>query len=165
MAYEESNYEIVKKNNVYEIRKYSDRLAVETIEHNQNSGFRKLFNYITGNNKTNEEIKMTVPVTRIKKNGNMTMQFYLPSKFNKQNVPNPSSKDVKVINVEGGYYAAIVYSGRTTDKNFIKHKDLLEKELIKNNIIILSQPIRATYNGPFTLPNLRRNEAMFKIEF
>ena len=165
MAYEESNYEIVKKNDVYEIRKYPDRLAVETIEHNQNSGFRKLFNYITGNNKTNEEIKMTVPVTRIEKNGNMTMQFYLPSKFNKKNVPNPSNKDVQVINVEGGYYAAIVYSGRTTDKNFIKHKDILEKELIKNNILILSQPIRATYNGPFTLPNLRRNEAMFKIEF
>ena len=84
---------------------------------------------------------------------------------NKKNVPNPSNKDVQVINVEGGYYAAIVYSGRTTDKNFIKHKDILEKELIINNILILSQPIRATYNGPFTLPNLRRNEAMFKIEF
>ena len=73
MAYEESNYEIVKKNEVFEIRKYSDRLAVETIEHNQNSGFRKLFNYISGNNKTNEEIKMTTPVTRVEKNGNMTI--------------------------------------------------------------------------------------------
>ncbi len=165
MAYEESNYEIVKKNDIFEIRKYSDRLAVETIEHNQNSGFRKLFNYITGNNKTNEEIKMTVPVTRIEKNGNMTMQFYLPSKFNKQNVPNPSSKDVKVINVEGGYYAAIIYSGRTIDKNFIKHKNILEKELLKNDISIISPPIRATYNGPFTLPTLRRNEVMFKIIF
>jgi len=49
MAYEESNYEIIKKNEVFEIRKYSDRLAVETVEHNQNSGFRKLFNYISGN--------------------------------------------------------------------------------------------------------------------
>ena len=31
MAYEEANYEVVKQNNVYEIRKYSDRLAIETI--------------------------------------------------------------------------------------------------------------------------------------
>ena len=31
MAYEEANYEVVSKNEVYEIRKYSDRLAVETI--------------------------------------------------------------------------------------------------------------------------------------
>ncbi len=57
MAYEETNYQVVKKNEFYEIRKYSDRLAVETATSNQNSGFRKLFNYISGDNKTNTEIK------------------------------------------------------------------------------------------------------------
>ena len=165
MAYEESNYEVVKKNAVYEIRKYSDRLAVETVEYKQRSGVRKLFNYISGNNQTNEEIKMTVPVTRIKKNGNMTMQFYLPLKFNENNVPDPSSKDIKVVNIDGGHYAVIIYSGRTTDKNFTTNKNILEKELLKNDISIISQPIRATYNGPFTLPMLRRNEVMFKVIF
>ena len=164
MAYEESNYEIIKKNEVFEIRKYSDRLAVETVEHNQNSGFRKLFNYISGNNKTNEEIKMTTPVTRVEKNGNMSMQFYLPSKFNLENVPNPSREDVKIINIEGGYYAVLRYSGRASDRNFLKHKKNLENELQKNNISIISLPIRATYDSPFTLPMNRRNEAMFKIE-
>ena len=56
MAYEEANYQVVKTNELYEIRKYSDRLAVETSTSNQNSGFRKLFNYISGDNQTNEEI-------------------------------------------------------------------------------------------------------------
>ena len=46
MAYEEANYEVVKQNKIYEIRKYSDRLAIETITSNQGSSFRKLFNYI-----------------------------------------------------------------------------------------------------------------------
>ena len=165
MAYEETNYEVIKKNKIYEIRKYSDRLAVETIEYNQNSGFRKLFNYISGNNKTNQEIKMTTPVTRVEKNGNMTMQFYLPLRFNKINVPDPSDENVNIIIVEGGYYAAIIYSGRTTDKNFLKHKDILQKELIKDNISITGLPIRATYNSPFTLPMNRRNESMFKINY
>ena len=165
MAYEESNYEIVKKNDVYEIRKYPDRLAVETIEHNQNSGFRKLFNYITGNNKTNEEIKMTVPVTRIEKNGNMTMQFYLPSKYNQDSAPEPLSNEVKIVNIEGGYYAVLRYSGRASDKNFIRHKEILEEELKKNNISVISPSIRATYDSPFTLPMNRRNEAMFKINY
>ena len=91
MAVEEVEYEVIKENGVYEIIKYSDRLAIETLSTNQNSGFRKLFNYISGKNQKNEEIKMTAPVTQVKKNGNMTMQFYLPSKFNKENTPDPSS--------------------------------------------------------------------------
>ena len=164
MAYEEANYEVVKQNKVYEIRKYSDRLAIETITSNQGSSFRKLFNYISGNNENKEEISMTTPVTQVEKKGNMTMQFYLPSKFNKDNTPIPSNSEVKVLNIKGGYYAVIKYSGRASDKNFIKHKDILKNELKKNDITILSSPIKATYDKPFTLPMLRRNEAMFKID-
>ncbi len=163
MAYEEANYEVVKKNEIYEIRKYSDRLAIETEISNQGSSFRKLFNYISGNNEDNEEIKMTTPVTQMEKKGNMTMQFYLPSRFNKENIPSPSNPDVKILNIKGGYYAVITYSGRASDKNFTRHKNILENELIKKNISILSPPIKATYNSPFTLPLLRRNEAMFEI--
>ena len=164
MAYEEANYEVVKKNKVYEIRKYSDRLAIEVITSSQGSSFRKLFNYISGNNENKEEISMTTPVTQVEKKGNMTMQFYLPSKFNKDNTPSPSNSEVKVLNIKGGYYAVIKYSGRVSDKNFIKHKDILKNELKKNDITILSSPIKATYDKPFTLPMLRRNEAMFKID-
>jgi|TARA_B100000900_G_scaffold205550_1_gene174217 DNA gyrase inhibitor GyrI len=162
MAYEEANYEVVKENQKYEIRKYPDRLVIETNSIKGN-GFRKLFNYISGNNEKNQEIKMTVPVTQEIKNGNMTMQFYLPSKFNKDNAPKPSNSEIKVLTIEGGYYAAIKYSGRSSDKNFLKNKDILEKELKQDNIIILSPPIRASYNSPFTLPMLKRNEVMYKV--
>ncbi len=163
MAYEEANYEVVKENKEYEIRKYSDRLVIETnsIEGN---GFRKLFNYISGNNEKNQEIKMTVPVTQEIKNGIMTMQFYLPLKFNKDNAPKPSNSDIKILTIEGGYYAVIEYSGRSSDKNFLKNKDILEKLLKQDNFTILSPPIRASYNSPFTLPMLKRNEVMYRID-
>ena len=162
MAYEEANYEVVKENKEYEIRKYSDRLVIETnsIEGN---GFRKLFNYISGNNDESQEIKMTVPVTQEIKNGSMTMQFYLPLKFNKDNTPKPSNSDIKILNIEGGYYAVIKYSGRSSDKNFLKNKNILEKQLKQDNITIISPPIRASYNSPFTLPMLKRNEVMYRI--
>ena len=124
MAYEEANYEVVKENKNYEIRKYSDRLVVET-NSTQGNGFRKLFNYISGNNDQKEEIKMTVPVTQEIKNGNMTMQFYLPSKFNKDNTPKPSNSEIEILIIEGGYYAVIKYSGRSSDKNFSKNKEIL----------------------------------------
>ena len=92
------------------------------------------------------------------------MQFYLPSKFNKTNTPKPSNSEIKVLTIEGGYFAVIKYSGRSSDQNFLKNKDILEKQLKQDNITILSPPIRASYNSPFTLPLLRRNEVMFEIE-
>ena len=162
MAYEEANYEVVKENKEYEIRKYSDRLVIET-NSMEGNGFRKLFNYISGNNEESQEIKMTVPVTQEIKNGSMTMQFYLPLKFNKDNAPKPSNSDIKILNIEGGYYAVIKYSGRSSDKNFLKNKNILEKQLKQDNITIISPPIRASYNSPFTLPMLKRNEVMYRI--
>ena len=163
MAYEETNYEIVKETKIYEIRKYPNRLVIETSSI-QGNGFRKLFNYISGNNKDNEEIKMTVPVTQEIKNENMMMQFYLPSKFNKNNAPKPINSEVKILTIEGGYYAVIEYSGRSSDKNFLKNKDILEKVLKQDNLLVLSPPIRASYNSPFTLPMLKRNEVMYRVD-
>jgi DNA gyrase inhibitor GyrI len=163
MAYEETNYEVVKENKIYEIRKYPNRLVIET-NSVQGNGFRKLFNYISGNNKENEEIKMTVPVTQEIKNENMTMQFYLPSKFNKDNAPKPVDSEVKILTIEGGYYAVIEYSGRSSDKNFLKNKDILEKALKQDNLLVLSPPIRASYNSPFTLPIFKRNEVMYRVD-
>ena len=79
---------------------------------------------------------MTTPVTRIKKSGNMMMQFYLPTRFDQNSVPDPLSNDIKIVNIEGGYYAVLRYSGRASDNNFIKHKSILEDELFKDNIKI-----------------------------
>ena len=106
---------------------------------------------------------MTTTVTQMQKKGKMNMKVDVPSRFNKENIPSPSNPDVKILNIKGGYYAVIRYSGRASDKNFIKHKSILENELKKDNMIILSPPIKATYDGPFTLPMNRRNEAMFEI--
>ena len=101
---------------------------------------------------------MATPVTQSNENGSKVMQFYLPSNFTKKNAPAPTDKKLKLIIIEQGYYAVIKYSGRLTDKNFNKRRKIL-----KDNIEILSSAIRATYNGPFTLPFLRRNEVMFCV--
>ena len=81
MAYEESPFNIVYQTDVYEIRHYVDRLAVQAAYTNQNSSFRNLFNYISGANIDSEKIKMTTPVTLFKKSSDMVMQFFLPLKL------------------------------------------------------------------------------------
>jgi len=165
IANEEAKYDIVHKTNIYEIRFYSERLVVESIYNNDSNTFRKLFKYISGANNNSQKIEMTIPVTQIKKGNTNFMQFILPSKFNKKTIPIPSHSDVEISIIEEGYFAVIKYSGRSSDKNFIKYSKTLQEKLLEDKILIKGLSIKATYNGPFTLPPLRRNEAMFSIEW
>ena len=177
MALEEPKYQILKSNNNYEIRKYSNRLAVEVTYSNEDSGFRYLFNYISGENTTSEKVSMTVPVTQsVKidmtapvtqstKNGEMVMHFFLPTKFTLDTAPKPTNNRVSLVVLEGGIYAVIKYSGRVTNKNFQKQYKILKDSLVRDNIDFIEPAIRATFNGPFTLPILRRNEVMMKINY
>ena len=165
MASEEIKYDLIKKNDIYEIRKYSDRLVIQTTEKDGDKSFRKLFGYISGQNEINQKIEMTTPVTLIKEKDKIKMQFFLPSNFNNDNVPQPIRSDLEILNIEGGYYAVIQYSGRSSDKNFTKHTEILKKALSNEKILIIGSEIRATYNSPFVIPPLRRNEAMFKINW
>ena len=163
MAYEEATYSIVDQNNFYEIRNYKDRLAIQVKYINSDGAFRKLFKYISGSNVNSKKINMTIPATQTNHNGGKVMQFFLPSNFTKKNAPEPTDDELSLKTIEQGYYAVMKYSGRITDKNFDKYKRILKDSLIKDNIKILSSAIKATYNGPFTLPFLRRNEVMFLV--
>tara|TARA_Y100000590_G_scaffold143294_1_gene164465 strand:- start:245 stop:817 length:573 start_codon:yes stop_codon:yes gene_type:complete len=165
MANEEASYDIVHKTDIYEIRHYSDRFVVQAVNRSENSSFRKLFNYISGKNSTSEKIKMTVPVTQTKKDNEYFMQFYLPSKFTKDTIPIPSNPDIQIAKIKEGYFAVIKYSGRTSDKNFLKYSKILNQQLSDDQIVIKGFAIKATYNGPFTLPLLRRNEVMFEVDW
>ena len=177
MALEEPSYEIIRSNADYEIRKYGDRLAVEVEFTNESSGFRYLFNYISGENTTSEEVSMTAPVTQsakidmtapvtqFSKDEKMVMQFYLPSKFSIENAPIPTNKRVSLVTMDGGYYAVLRYSGRVSDKNYMKHLSKLKGFLEKDNIKMIDYGTKAIFDGPFTLPIMRRNEAMIKIKW
>ncbi len=164
MANEEVKFDIVDKNEIYEIRKYSERLVAQAINNKDNGTFRKLFNYIAGDNNASKKIEMTTPVTQIEKNNVFFMQFYLPSKFNKKTTPIPTNSDVKITLMKEGYFAAIRYSGRSSDKNFIKYSKILREALLEDKILINGFAIKATYNPPWTLPPFRRNEVMFNIK-
>ena len=64
-AIEEPSYKVIFANEVYEVREYEDRVAVQTIQNNgQNRAFRKLFKYISGYNTSSRKIDMTAPVTQ-----------------------------------------------------------------------------------------------------
>ena len=177
MSYEEPKYKIIESTDIYEIREYGDRLAVEIEYSNEDSGFRYLFNYISGENKSSEKVKMTVPVTQSAKidmtspvtqltqDGIMKMQFFLPSKFTLENAPQPTNERVNLVMIKKDIYAVISYSGRLTNQNYSKNYKKLINHLTKDGLDFIEPAIKATFNGPFTLPIFRRNEIMIKINY
>ena len=177
IALEETSYRVITANQIYEIREYDDRLAVQTRQKNgQNGAFRKLFKYISGSNISSTKIEMTTPVTQSIKidmttpvtqkfqDGEIIMKFFLPRKFQLKTAPQPLSEDLSVVIVKGGKYAVIKYSGRSTYKNFERHSKVLLEALATEKIKTVDHPIKATFNGPLTPFFMRRNEAMIRIE-
>ena len=67
--------------------------------------------------------------------------------------------------IKEGYFAVIKYFGRSSEKNFVKYSTILYQKLLEDRISIKGSAIKATYNGPFTLPPFRRNEAMFNVDW
>ena len=177
MSYEEPEYNIVKKTDVYEVRQYRKRTVAEVIYGEEDSGFRVLFDYISGSNKGSKEVEMTIPVTQSKKidmtlpvtqsasDGEMSMRFFLPKQYSTQNAPEPNDERVKIIDLPEEYFAVISYSGFASESNFEKHHKELKVALDKDGMVIKGPPIKATYNSPFTPPFLRRNEAMYPLEW
>ena len=177
MSYEEPEYSIVKKTDVYEVRQYKKRTVAEVIYGEEDSGFRVLFDYISGANRGSKEVEMTIPVTQSKEidmtvpvtqsttDGKMSMRFFLPIQYSKQNAPEPNDERVRIIDLPAEYFAVISYSGFASESNFEEHYTELKAALNKDGMIIKGPPIKATYNSPFTLPFLRRNEAMYPLEW
>ena len=177
MSYEEPKFTIIKKTDVYEVRRYETRTVAEVTYGDEDSSFRVLFDYISGANKDIQEIQMTVPVTQFKEidmtalvtqsdnNGQMVMRFFLPSRYSKQNAPKPTDKRVQLIDLPDEYFAVISYSGFASDSNFIKHHEELKVAMERDGLIVTGPPLKATYNSPFTPPFLRRNEAMYHLKW
>ena len=177
MAIEEPKYTVLRTTDLYEIRDYADRVAVETIQGDgENGAFQRLFKYISGANVQSSKIAMTVPVTQSTKiamtapvtqstgKDGTAMRFFLPASYTMDTAPVPSDDRVKLVLVPGGIYAVHRYSGRSSVKNFNDAAQTLFDALRRDGLTAVGVPIKATYNGPFTPFFLRRNEAMVRID-
>ncbi|OJF94635.1 hypothetical protein AX762_01855 [Alkalibacterium sp. 20] len=82
--YETPDYDVVLKEEDFEIRKYVDFYIVEYENLNNedsNSSFGTLFKYISSDNKANEKISMTVPVIQEETEEKKKMAFVVPEKY------------------------------------------------------------------------------------
>ena len=180
LAYEEPAFETIRQADGYEIRHYEPYLVAETtvaggFDRSGNVAFRRLAGYIFGANRSPGDadhaepvrMNMTVPVTRHRENdadGESTVyRFVMERAYDLQSLPLPDDDGVTIAEVPGGRFAVLRYGGRITEARFLRQVDLLRAALERDGIETVGDPVSAVYNGPWTLPFLRRNEVMIRL--
>jgi effector-binding domain-containing protein len=184
MAIEEAKYEVIKKDSKFEIREYAPQIIAETIvegdfENSGSKAFRRLFRYISGDNRSrikvemttpvsqepvSEKIKMTVPVGQQRIVDKWAVSFLMPSPYTLENLPEPDDPKVTIRKIPTRRMAAVRYSGFWSEKRFLRYKKELELWIEKNGFKAVGELIWARYNPPFTPWFLRRNEILIPID-
>lgn len=183
-AIEEPRFETVLQQGAFEVRRYAPYMVAEVrvggdFEQAGNRAFRQLANYIFGGNQGRQEMAMTAPViqapaapvpmamtapvTQTASEGGWRVQFVLPSHINAANAPVPNNPQVTVREEPARTLAVIRYSGMWTAANYAEHVALLKANAEKAGIPLQGEPVLSRFNGPFTLPFLRRNEVWMEV--
>jgi len=180
-GYEELNYTILESIGDVEVRQYPKRLAAEVTQmKDDKEAFMLLFGYISGQNsssksvamttpvqveKVSAKIAMTVPVEKSLSSDNaVSMRFFLPRSFSTDTVPKPKDPRIKLVSLPQETFAVISYSGFNSDDRFQRKSDRLSKLLTGSKWTPVSPASFLGYDAPFTIPFLRRNEAIQKVE-
>ena len=164
--YETIQYKLIKKDGQIELRQYDDVLLVSTktqLNHSRDSGFSNVFRYISGANQEKEKISMTTPVVTYEDDDQLITGFYVPSKYNRINVPMPIDQDVFINEIKQSLYAVIRFRGRWTESNFQKNDQKLRQYIEENGFSIQSQRYLFRYQPPFVPAIFRRNELAYKV--
>lgn len=185
---EEAGYQVIETQGDIELRDYAAYVAVETtveadFEDTGNRAFRKLFGYISGENRARQNIDMTAPVIASEANANpgesidMTAPviaeqdqggwryaFVLPAGYSIDNAPMPLREDVRLAEFEPRRVAVLTFSGSWNQSRFNQNLERLRGWLERNQLEAASLPRFAGYDPPWTLPFLRRNEIMIDLK-
>lgn len=163
--YESPDYTVILGERSFELRKYKNFSVVEfesSPETERNTAFRTLFRYIASDNEANEKIPMTIPVIVEKDTQARKMAFVVPQKY-KNDIPRPKDSSLTIQKFQEGLFATITYSGKNTPSKEKKAMSLLKDWVDKKGYREQSNYMVAVYNGPFSLPFMRRNEVWVRV--
>jgi effector-binding domain-containing protein len=184
MAIEEARFKVLEKDKECELRQYEPQIVAETLvegnfEEVGNQGFRRLFSYISWNNRKSQFIPMTAPVTQEAKGVEITMTapvgqervgerwritFLMPFQYIMETLPTPLDPNIGLKTIPGRLMATIRYSGTWSKKNFEENETHLRAWIAQHGLKPAGEPVWARYNPPFTPWFLRRNEILIPVE-
>jgi effector-binding domain-containing protein len=179
---EQARYTVLKTEKNIEVRDYAPMIVAQATTQGSrdaaiNEGFRRIADYIFGNNTsqnkiamtapvtqtTSEKIAMTAPVTQQGDKDEWVVRFVMPYQYSMKTLPKPNNANVKLKEIPGTRFAVIRFSGRVTEENLESHERELKAFMKEKGLRSASAPTYAFFNPPWTLPLLKRNEIMMQL--
>lgn len=184
LALEEPAYTVLQRQDNFELRKYPSFLAAETYVQGTfsevgNEGFRRLADYIGGENRQKSDIAMTTPVSQAAASEKIAMTapvsqqpaqnrwritFMMPSNYTLETLPIPLDERIQITEEPPKIVAAIRYSGTWSEKRYKAHEAKLMDWIAANGWQPVDSAIWARYNPPFIPWFFRRNEILVPVE-
>ena len=129
-AIESLAFDVLETSDNFEVRRYAPHMLATVRElpliltKAGNEAFRPLFDFISGNNANAEKIAMTAPVIQQPgaENGQWLISFVMPSDFNRETLPMPSSELVNVSEQPAMLMAALQYRGGWSQSRYQEHE-------------------------------------------
>lgn len=182
-AVEEAAYAIVQAEDRFELRDYEPHIVAEirvegTREEAGNRAFNRLYRYIAGDNQPRQAMAMTAPVTQQRAGEKIAMtapvgqravgdqwavSFMMPASYTLETLPVPDQPDISLRENPGQRMAAVRYSGRWTERNYLRHEAELNEWIAEQGWQIVGDPVWARYNAPFVPWFMRRNEILIPV--
>jgi hypothetical protein len=184
VAIEEATYMVLHRDGAFEVRDYAPQVVAETVvagafDRAGTRAFRRLFRYISGDNRsrhkvamtapvsqepTGEKIAMTAPVGQQPAQDRWVVSFTMPASFSLETLPEPDDPQVTLRKVPARRMAALRYSGLWSESSYLRHKTRLESWVQSRGLTVAGDPVWARYNAPFVPWFLRRNEILIPVE-
>jgi hypothetical protein len=163
-AYATAPYKLKRASGKFELRDYPKLTLVETpmTDADGNSGFGRLFRYITGGNEGDHKIAMTTPVYICGEAHHAAMAFVMPADLKTDQVPKPTDKSISIREVPADRFAVLCFSGGHNTKNEAAALAQLKTWMEAEGLSVLSPPVFAYFDPPWTPSFLRRNEVMLR---
>lgn len=180
-ATERVPYDVLDRFGPVELRAYPPSVLVETTAASDGEAFRRLFGYISGENRDAErvgtaapaesdgtEIPTTAPVETGAADSEGTdsgvrVGFYLPVEYDAHTAPRPTDPAVELVAVPARTLAALRFSWWPTDGRVRRYRRRLLAAVREAGAEPTGDPFTMVYEGPGTLPFLRRNEAVVEV--
>ena len=169
---ETPKYKLIKKFKSFEIREYETMIIARTLVSSDYSeaasmGFRRVANYIFGDNDKDMKIAMTAPVllnSPVDAEDEYEISFMMPSLYNKENLPSPNSSNVEIIDRNLGLIACVSFGGWATKSKVEKYHQRLDGWIESEGVQAVGKFYVAQYNSPWALPPFRHNEILVRIK-